>query len=308
MFKNRFRKWNKILMKLNNGSDLSAGVTYISGNKGYEDRDAYMELANLEQGDYALYVEMEWQKSTAEEDRSFCVTSYGCSNVTFEKDMQSEYSKEDILRSAFMAKAERAADFSDITVTDFSGENAPKAKKYSCSKSGEGYNWTLIVNDEADVTVREEVNYPKFEGLTLLAPHQGSSYTMEVRPGEKRLVMIRGDLAGYSLRMTYTSQLFWGEKSLLQQCLASGQQKVRGEGIIQYSMQHTGGIFFVYKNDSQDKTLKEEITFDIDALEVEGHEGNKVVLDLGPGQQEIIKLTATGGPWQFGCSCAYGVE
>lgn len=73
-------------------------------------------------------------------------------------------------------------------------------------------------------------------------------------------------------------------------------------------MQHTGGIFFVYKNDSNDKTLKEEITFDVDGLVVEGQEDFKVVIELGPGQKEIIKLKATGGPWSFGCSCAYGVE
>ena len=75
-------------------------------------------------------------------------------------------------------------------------------------------------------------------------------------------------------------------------------------------MQHTGGIFFVYQNESADNILKEEITFDVDALVVEGQEKDdfKVVLELGPGQTQLIKLRATGGPWSFGCSCAYGVE
>jgi hypothetical protein len=50
-------------------------------------------------------------------------------------------------------------------------------------------------------------------------------------------------------------------------------------------MQHTGGIFFVYKNDSSDKILKEEITFDVEGLVVEGQDDFKVVLELGPGQQ-----------------------
>jgi transcriptional/translational regulatory protein YebC/TACO1 len=57
---------------------------------------------------------------------------------------------------------------------------------------------------------------------------------------------------------------------LTNQCIERGQQKIRGDGIVQYSMQHTGGIFFVYKNDSTDKILKEEITFDVEALQVEG--------------------------------------
>ena len=58
--------------------------------------------------------------------------------------------------------------------------------------------------------------------------------------------------------MTYTSQLFWGEESLIAQCVENGQQKIRGDGIIQYSMQHTGGIFFVYKNESTELILKED--------------------------------------------------
>jgi hypothetical protein len=49
-----------ILLKLNNGSDLSGGVTYITGNKGFEDRDAYLELKDLDLGTYLFFVEMEW--------------------------------------------------------------------------------------------------------------------------------------------------------------------------------------------------------------------------------------------------------
>jgi len=45
-------------------------------------------------------------------------------------------------------------------------------------------------------------------------------------------------------------------------------------------MQHTGGIFFFYKNESADKVLKEEITFDVDALVVEGQDDMKVILEL----------------------------
>ena len=115
---------------------------------------------------------------------------------------------------AFMAKAERPGEFNDIIVTDFKDEGAPGVKKYSCSKSGEGYNWILVKNEEIDVTLIEEVKYPKFDGLTLVAPEKGDSFKMEVPPGEQKLVMIKGNLSGYSLRMTYTSQLFWGEESL----------------------------------------------------------------------------------------------
>lgn len=101
----KYSSCRMILLKLNNGKDLSGGVTYIRGDKGYEDRDAYIELKELDLGTYYLFVEMDWQKTTAEEDRVYSVTSYGESDVLFEKDMQSEQPKEQFLKIAFMAKA-----------------------------------------------------------------------------------------------------------------------------------------------------------------------------------------------------------
>ena len=90
-----------------------------------------------------------------------------------------------------MAKAERATEFNDIVITDFADEGAPGVKKYSCSKSGEGYNWVLVKNDETDVTLVEDVKYPKFDGLSFVAPHEGDSYKMEV--GSSRRVKTRDD-------------------------------------------------------------------------------------------------------------------
>jgi hypothetical protein len=49
-----------ILLQLKNGKDLTDGVTYIQGNKIYEDRDGSVEFKNLEQGSYYYYVEMDW--------------------------------------------------------------------------------------------------------------------------------------------------------------------------------------------------------------------------------------------------------
>lgn len=228
----KYSSCRMILLKLNNSKDLRGGVTYIQGNKIYEDRDGHVEVKNLDIGTYYYYVEMDWQETTIEEDRNYNITCYGCSDVLFEGDKSSEQTKEEILEMAFRAKAERASEFSDITVTDFAEDGAPGVKKYSCSKSGEGYNWILVKNEETDVTLVEDVKYPKFDGLTLLAPYEGDSYKMEVPPGESKLAMIKGSLSGYSLRMTYTSQLYWGEESLIAQCIENGQQKIRGDGII----------------------------------------------------------------------------
>ena len=73
-------------------------------------------------------------------------------------------------------------------------------------------------------------------------------------------------------------------------------------------MQHNGGIFFYYQNQTNDKTLKEEISFDITGLTIEGEQGSEVKFDLGPKSERVLKLVATGGPWTFGCKCSYGIK
>ena len=73
-------------MKLNNGKDHTGGITYLQGNKVYEDRDGYVEVKNLEQGTYYYYVEFDWNEETQEEDRNFNITCYGSSDIVFESD------------------------------------------------------------------------------------------------------------------------------------------------------------------------------------------------------------------------------
>ena len=77
-----------ILLKLNNGKDISEGVTYISSGKGFEDRDVSFEQKNSELGTYYFYVEIDWNEKTIEEDRVFNVNNYGFSDIFFEQEMQ----------------------------------------------------------------------------------------------------------------------------------------------------------------------------------------------------------------------------
>lgn len=188
-------------------------------------------------------------------------------------------------------------------------EGAKKIKKYSCSKTAEGYNWIVYINEEEGSTLKEEHTFQKFDNIRMVAPYEGQHFEVEVAYGESKCVMMRSDLvAGYSIRQNYTSQVFWDEDNLIKQVQNQGEKKVRYENITQYSMQHNGGIFFYYKNNTQDKTLKEEISFDITGLSIEGEDGTDVKFELGPNQEKVVKLEATGGPWTFGCKCSYGIK
>ena len=62
-------------------------------------RDNYIPFDNLEGGDYYMYVEMDWHKTTKK--FHFSVTSYGQSFVTFHPNVISEVPKDQVLTKIF---------------------------------------------------------------------------------------------------------------------------------------------------------------------------------------------------------------
>ena len=54
--------------------------------------------------------------------------------------------------------------------------------------------------------------------------------------------------------------------------------------IYQYSLRHGGGIAYLYVNETVDKTLEEEIEFQLVGLELEENPGETTVeIKVGPG-------------------------
>lgn len=48
-----------------------------------------------------------------------------------------------------------------------------------------------FVNDEEECEYKETVNYTKFEGVSLMKPFKGTGYSVSLKPGEKRTIVIR---------------------------------------------------------------------------------------------------------------------
>ena len=118
-------------MRLKNGQDLSGEIEYICGGNGYKERDAYLELPQLKAGDYLFYLEIDWDENTV--NRSVCATCYGASRVAFEADWSEKYSKEEVLRTAFTAKA-LGGNFAEVKVRDMASKGAPNIRRYQSTK------------------------------------------------------------------------------------------------------------------------------------------------------------------------------
>lgn len=65
----------------------------------------------------------------------------------------------------------------------------------------------------------------------------------------------------------------------------------------------------VWKNDTADKVLNEEVTFEMEGLAIEGQPAGETVvaMEVGPGQHQIVKLVAVGEEFGFAIGNSYNV-
>ena len=160
------------------------------------------------------------------------------------------------------------------------------------------------------------MTFNNFKGLKLLPPYEGQGYEVMVEPGKMVTVILWCDPEGYAMSSSTSIQIIHGDGELIQMCQEQGKKNARPDtetqedyGIYQYSLQHGGGIAYLYVNGSENQILDEEIQFTMDGLEIEGMPGKDTIeFRLEPGQQKLIKLRAVKDGWKIGSQVAYGIE
>ena len=79
--------------------------------------------------------------------------------------------------------------------------------RYQTTEPVSGYFYTFIVNNDFKHIYKEELTYTVMEGLTLIDNHKGrdgcdiedNKYSLTVRPGTKKMVILEASPAGYSM-------------------------------------------------------------------------------------------------------------
>lgn len=114
-------------------------VHFIRGSKGGWSRDQYLECDNLQDGEYYLIAEIDWNEST--EHRSFTVNCYAQFEVDF-SDSLDDATKNHVLRMIAISLAERGGD--DVKVEP--NDEEPAIVK-STINTDFGYMMVVIKND-----------------------------------------------------------------------------------------------------------------------------------------------------------------
>lgn len=184
-----------IVAKIEDPDAEEKKLIYCNGKQGM-DRDIWEEYEDLSPGEYYMFVEFDWPDNV--QHTEFSVSCYGKSKAIFLRDEKSLYNKDDLIRE-LMGSCGELELAPEGKVTNFAEQGAPGITKYF-AMTEEGYGYVHIVNNEQEAKYRENINYTKFDKLELQKPFKGTSYDIEVLPGQKKTVVFRQmDPTGFAM-------------------------------------------------------------------------------------------------------------
>ena len=143
---------------------LEQGVVFIKGNKGFMDRDTYVELGEVGPGTYYVCVEMELHTNETYEryGSTIHVTNYGPGKTSFGKDESNKYPASQVLEAAFTHKIRKYPE--GMVKSDMSSQNAADIKIVEQKETPEGYRFVWVNNQNKEYAFEEEMTYKTFDG------------------------------------------------------------------------------------------------------------------------------------------------
>lgn len=171
-----------------------------------------------------MYVEFDWPDNV--QHTEFSVSCYGECTSIFLRDEKSQFDKDTVVRELMASCAEQ--ELAEGKTTNFAEQGAPEITKYF-AMTEEGYGYVHIVNGEMEARYKENINYTKFDKLTIMKPQKGTSYDIEVLPGQKKTIVFRQmDPTGFAMAsQIMMSAVLHGAEKLKELCKAKGKKTQR---------------------------------------------------------------------------------
>lgn len=241
----------------------------------------------LNAGVYYVYTKFYWNDKIS---REFSLSCYGQDEV--EIDQISKYRISDFLEKVYISKAR-----TNKSLKGYEEEGEPNVFRVSeLTPEGIGYFYFL---NRGNSPLTTEYNFKIMQGVKLRKPHRGTSFKINVNPGEEKIVLTKIN-PNVDAKQVFTElpSFFKTEVDLVRTAKDKGNKKQRSDtksgqpvDIWCYVYQHTEGVIMVYENRTLDLVLDEEVKFELKGLRLEDDPyGDKVKFQLGPGQTKVIKL------------------
>ena len=321
-------------------------VEYIKGKMGQE-REIFIEFdENMIGGEYLIYCELdEKNHEKKNEFINYIISVYSSEEINIEQ--IDNYSYQNILEKIYISCAKKKKinlelnSDDDISINNENNEypnytsrinsfkkikikDAPKITKYSESTI-EGFSYIYIENLEQDVTLIEKASYQNFVGYKLLPPYEGTSFYVEVKPGECKIIIIkRMDLIeSNKIIVFYRSNLLYGNDTLCELTKKRGRKKKRLDkktgkklNINIYIFKHDFGICFLYRNKTDNMILNEKIKIENNInIEFEDENKNKtgikkkeIKIILEPHKDYFLNLKSKNFLWKVNPIFTYTID
>ena len=340
--KNNFLISRMILCKVKDAEVKE--IEYIKGIMGQE-REIFIEQKdNIQGGEYLLYCEIDKNNDII----NYAVSVYSSEEIDLEEIDNNSY--QNILEKIYISCAKKKklnlnSNADDESINDeynFTSnddnnninfrsnsfkkikiKNAPKIIKYTESTL-EGFSYIYIENLEKDVTLIENANYHNFKGYKLLYPFSGSSFYVEVKPGECKIIIIKRLelIESNNIQVFYRSNLLYGNDTLYDLTKKRGRKKKRIDkktgkkiNINVYIFKHDFGICFLYRNKTNNMILNEKINIQ-NNTNIEFSENNnkkdinkkEIKISLEPHKDYFLNLKSKSFLWKVNPVFSYTID
>ena len=320
-------------------------VEYITGIMGKE-REIFLEQKeSFIGGEFLLYCELD---TIDDKPINYVISVYSCEEINFEEIDYKSY--QNIIEKIYISCAKKKKLNLNLESNDESNndednnksnnninnniyrsnsfkkiklKNAPKIIKYT-ETTPEGFSYIYIENLEEDVTLIENASYQNLEGYKLLYPNQGTSFYIEVRPGECKIIIIKRLelIESNNIEVFYRTYLLYGNDSLYKLTKKKGRKKKRIDkktgkkiNINVYIFKHDFGICFLYRNKTNNKILNEKINIEnnsniefCDENKPDINKKEEIKICVQPHKDYFIKLKSKNFSWKVNPVFSYSIE
>ncbi|CAG9328628.1 unnamed protein product [Blepharisma stoltei] len=281
--------------------ETDEGLQYVGGFAG-ADRNLWYE-ANLQAGNYQVHVEY----NTTAEAKRYVLSTYGTSATTFEEIPETEGFLEQVLKSRALL-ANKA--------TSYAEQGLPDCTKYH-EILPEGYGYYFIKNLSTDGSALQETCYFKsFKNLELHPPYGDAKYQVIVGPGQEVIIVFHqvNPEKKCSISTSVTSEKVTDKRTIHERAKSTGAVVKRKDpntnkdlDIFVYTLKHEEGVVYLYENKSN-KMLNETVVLTYKGLQLIGHDSDRVVVRLGPGESYTIELRAVEPKWTINAAVSYTIS
>ena len=174
------------------------------------------------------------------------------------------------------------------------------------------------------MTLIENASYQNLEGYKLLYPNPGTSFYIEVRPGECKIIIIKRLelIESNNIEVFYRTYLLYGNDSLYKLTKKKGRKKKRIDkktgkkiNINVYIFKHDFGICFLYRNKTNNKILNEKINIEnnsniefCDENKPDINKKEEIKICVQPHKDYFLKLKSKNFSWKVNPVFSYSIE